>query len=211
MKPLGTPPYVCLITEGKTTPHNYPSESANVIETIRGAIEDGVTMIQIREKALEGRLLFDLVSRATTLARPSHVLIIVNDRADVAAAAGADGVHLPETGLPPGAVKRIFPNLSVGVSTHSVDRAVTAAQSGADYIFYGPVFSTPGKGNAIGLESLEILCEVMTRTPVIGLGGIDAGNCVSILDAGAAGIAAIRALNEPRSREDIVRKLRPLQ
>ena len=134
--------------------------------------------------------------------------MIVNDRADVAAAARADGVHLPETGLPPSAVKRAFPNLAVGVSTHSLDSAVAAAQGGADFLFFGPIFDTPGKGAAVGVESLAVLCQVLT-VPVIGLGGIDDKNCASVVDAGAAGIAAIRALNDPGSRREIVRKLLP--
>ena len=208
MKPLGKTPHICLITEGKATPQNFPAQSSYIIETIRAAIEDGVTMIQIREKAIEGRMLFDLVSRAIVLAANSDTLVIVNDRADVAAAAGADGVHLPETGLPPSAVKRVFPNLAVGVSTHSLDSAVAAAQGGGDFIFFGPVFDTPGKGAAVGVEPLAVLCQVLTP-PVIGLGGIDDQNCASVLDAGAAGIAAIRALNDPGSRREIVRKLRP--
>ena len=207
MRSLGKSPYICLITEGKATPQNYQAQSASIIGTIHEAVEDGVTMIQIREKALDGRLLFDLVSRAVAAAGASEALIVVNDRADIADVAGADGVHLPESGLPPSAVKRTFPRLSVGVSTHSVDGGVSAAQGGADYIFYGPVFATPGKGPPKGIESLSVLCEVMTR-PVIALGGIDDRNGVSVIDAGAAGIAAIRALNDPVSRQAIVQKLR---
>jgi thiamine-phosphate pyrophosphorylase len=149
-------------------------------------------------------LLFELVHAAADALSSSNALVIVNDRPDVAFAANADGVHLPETSLPPDVVRRTFKGrLVIGVSTHSIEQASIAANSGADYIFYGPIFETPGKGSPVGVESLKAVCDSLGSFPVFGLGGIDQSNFKSVLSAGAGGIAAIRSLAEPESRRAI--------
>jgi thiamine-phosphate pyrophosphorylase len=110
-------------------------------------------------------------------------------------------VHLPETSLPAGVVRRTFlRELVIGVSTHTFEQAALAANSGADYIFYGPIFETPGKGQPVGIESLKAVCDSLGSFPVIGLGGIDKDNSAEVRSAGASGFAAIRSLNEPQSR-----------
>jgi thiamine-phosphate pyrophosphorylase len=91
----------------------------------------------------------------------------------------------------------------IGVSTHSIEQASTAAHSGADYIVYGPVFETPGKGSPVGIESLKAVCDSLKSFPVFGLGGIDQSNFESVLSAGADGIAAIRSLAVRESRRAI--------
>ena len=207
MKTLGSPPYTCLITSGNANSSNFETEKRRILGTIRDAIEDGVSLIQIREKALPARSLCELVSASVDLAKDSPTLILVNDRADIAAAAGADGVHLPESSLPPEAMRRTFGNrLMIGVSTHSLKYAEHAADSGADYAFFGPVFDTPGK-DPKGLQALREICSALHPFPVIALGGVDSSNAIDILAAGAAGIAAIRSLNDPRSRRDLMRTI----
>ncbi|MEP6705704.1 MAG: thiamine phosphate synthase [Acidobacteriota bacterium] len=207
MKRLGDPPYVCLITPGQSTPSNFETEKLVILDTVRDAIEDGVSLVQIREKALFGRQLFELVRAAVSLSRTAPGLIFVNDRPDIAIAAGADGVHLPETSLPPDVVRRSFPpKLVIGVSTHSIDTARAAADSGADYVFFGPVFDTTGKGPARGTEALRELCIGLQPFPVIALGGINKDNLDDAFEAGAAGIAAIRSLNVKESRLAILQK-----
>src|SRR5205809_4262139 len=121
---------------------------ANVLESAGRAIAGGVDMIQVREKDLPARELFELVCKVRDLAAGTKTRILVNDRLDVALAAGIDGVHLPGNGLPPDRVRRYVKLL--GVSTHTVEEALAAEQAGADFIVFGPIFDSPGK-NAVGL------------------------------------------------------------
>ncbi len=204
MKPLLDGPYTCLITAGEADPSNFEIIKNGLLETIRDAVADGVNLIQIREKALPARLLFHLVSEAVQILSSTEALVLVNDRLDVAIAARADGVHLPETSLQPDVVRRaISSDIVIGVSTHSIGQALSASRSGADYIFFGPIFETPGKGPPVGIESLSAVCRELNTFPVIALGGVDQNNFESVLSAGAAGIAAIRSLNDRSSRRVI--------
>ena len=208
MKRLGAPPFICLITEGRTTPENYDEEGAALIDSARAASADGVDMIQIREKALGGRMLYDLARQVIDAVRGSGARVFLNDRADVAVAAGAHGVHLPERSLPPAVVAAKFPDLLLGVSSHSLQAARDASTGGADYVFFGPIFDTPDKGQPVGIAALADVCRGVSGSRVIALGGIDETNCHDAIKAGAAGVAAIRALNDPESRRRICRLLK---
>ncbi len=140
----------------------------------------------------------------------THARILINDRLDVACAAEADGVHLGETSLPIGAVAENMArwerasrhdNFLVGVSCHSLDEARFAAKNGAHYIFFGPVFATPSKmrfGPPQGLTVLRQICRAVP-VPVIAVGGVTAQNAGACLDAGCAGIAAIRLFQQTAS------------
>ncbi len=175
---------------------------------IRRLIRWGIDFIQIREKDLRDCELFLLTRHVVASARRSPCRVLVNGRADVAIAAGAHGVHLPSSGLHPGDLRTWLPDgFLVGVSVHSVSEAVTAWDSGADYVLAGPVFATPSKagmGLPLGLGGLsEICCSI--PLPVLGLGGIDAGRVKAVLGAGAAGVAAIR-LFQGSAQVDLMRK-----
>ncbi|MEP7149908.1 MAG: thiamine phosphate synthase [Acidobacteriota bacterium] len=208
MKPLPDGPYTCLITPGEAHPSNFEIKKTEILETIRDAVADGVNLIQIREKALPARLLFHIVSDAVQILSSTEALVLVNDRVDVAIAARADGVHLPEVSLMPDVVRRVIASdLVIGVSTHSIEQALTAADSCADYIFFGPIFETPGKGVPVGIESLSAVCRELKTFPVIALGGVDQNNFENVLSAGAAGIAAIRSLNDQATRRAICERL----
>lgn len=208
MKRLGNPPYVCLITEGQAHPDNYLTEKKRIIETVRSACSDGVDLIQVREKALPAKLLLDLVRDAVGAAAGSKTLVVVNDRVDVAVAAGADGVHLPENALPVSVIRRTFREVHlIGVSVHSVESALKAIAGGADLVFFAPVFATPGKGEPTGTGTLGELSS-QVGVPVIALGGIDEHNAALTLTAGASGIAAIRSLNDPESRARLLAAVR---
>ena len=201
MKRLGEPPHVCLITEGKATPKNFASEKPRILDTIRDAVSDGVTLIQIREKSLPARLLFELSVDAVAMCKKTPARVMVNDRADIAVASRAHGVHLPEASLHPQVIRRSFGNdLIIGVSTHSIESASSAVENGADYIFFGPVFATPGKESPTGLDVLRDVCRELEGFPVIAIGGIHQDNCERVLEAGAAGIAAIRATHVLENR-----------
>jgi thiamine-phosphate diphosphorylase len=204
VKRLVDPPYICLITEGLSDPTNFQSEKKKILTTIRDAVSDGVNMVQIREKSLPARLLFDLVRDAVEILRDTSSIVLVNDRVDIALAAGADGVHLRESSLLPFVVRVRFPRqLIVGVSTHSYSAAKSAAWSNADYVVFGPVFMSPGKQSPVAESELRAVCLELEGFPVLALGGVDAGNVIDVLKAGASGIAAIRSLNEPASRSRI--------
>jgi thiamine-phosphate pyrophosphorylase len=160
--------------------------------------------VQIREKRLTARLLFELATAAASITQGSATKLVINDRADIAIAAGANGVHLTSHSLPTDVVRKMVPeHFIVGRSAHSVDEVLSARKAGADYVLFGPVFETPGKDGTQGLDRLREAC-VATRTfPVIAIGGIDDTNVRIALDAGAAGVAAIRALGNRESMEKL--------
>ena len=152
------------------------------------AVRSGIDMIQIREKDLPARELFDLACRIRDIAAGTGTRILINDRLDIALAAGIDGVHLPGNGLPPDRVRSLVKVL--GISTHTLQECIQAERARADFIVFGPIFDTPGK-TPVGLEPLR---EVTSRVkvPVLAIGGITAANAPEVLGAGAAGIAGIR-------------------
>jgi len=127
--------------------------------------------------------------------------ILVNDRADVALAAGAGGVHLTSRSVQPETIRKHFPaEFIVGVSTHSFDELESAAKGGANFAVYGPVFESPGKASA-GLNALEDAVDKIGDFPILALGGVDESNYKQVLDCGAAGFAAIRFLNDASNLE----------
>lgn len=204
-------PIVCYVTDRREfsaapgTATSIPAEPDihPLHDTIRRAAAAGAALIQIREKDLDARPLLDLVRFAVAATHESGARVLVNDRLDVALAAGAAGVHLGENSLPPETVSEWRrgagrPEFLVGVSCHSVESCQRAARGGANYIFFGPVFATPSKaayGPPQGLERLREACEAI-EIPVLAIGGITSENFQSCLEAGAAGIAAIRWFQE---------------
>jgi thiamine-phosphate pyrophosphorylase len=186
-----------------------------LLETIRKAAAAGVDWIQIREKGLETHTLADLVRFAVVNAHKTGTSILVNDRFDVALAAGAAGVHLGETSLPVETVvewRRSFgrADILIGASCHSLEAACAAERDGADYIMFGPVFATPSKaafGAPQGIERLGEVCRAL-RIPVLAIGGVTIGNAASCVAAGAAGVAAIRLFQESDDVSAVVNRLR---
>lgn len=170
------------------------------------AARAGVEWIQVREKDLMGRALLDLVSEVVQAVAGSLTRVLVSGRADVAEAAGAHGVQLPEQGLPVADVKRAFPRLLVSASRHSLEGARRAQDDGADLLVVGPVFATPGKPLALGTAGFATIARSVSM-PVHAIGGIEPEAARSVVEAGAAGLAAIRAfLADPV--EDAVRAFR---
>lgn len=189
-------PITYLITRGEANAGNFEVKGRQLIDTASAAIDAGISLIQIREKALLARQLYDLTRRFVELSRGSRTKILVNDRADIAASAGADGVHLRSDSMSVSIVRRIFPRpFVIGVSTHTPAEAIEAAGD-ADLIVFGPVFETPGKGGSVGIEGLASVCSSLKDLPILALGGIDGTNLDVVLNAGAAGFASIRYLND---------------
>ena len=197
MSTLPKRPIRYLITRGNLNPSNFSTEKLKTLETVRFAVERGIEMVQIREKSLEGRDLFELTLQAVKLAGAGDARILVNERFDVAVAAGADGVQLTSTSIPVEYVRSAVPQgFLIGVSTHSEREVLNAKAVGADFAVFGNVFATPGKGEPAGVGGLSSLCGAAGKFPVIAVGGIDESNIDSVIDAGAAGFASIRYLNE---------------
>ncbi len=204
-------PIIYLITKGEATVANFDQKNREILDVIRLAVEEKVSLVQIREKKLPARLLFDLTVSAANVTRGSATRLLVNDWALVALGAGADGVHFSASAQQAKNIRDSFANAKdfiIGVSTHTVESALRASREGADFAVFGPVFETPGKDSQQGIEKLSEVCERLRPFPVLALGGIDEGNIASVLAAGAAGFAAIRSLNDPASLRSICRKLR---
>ena len=161
------------------------------------AARAGLTDVMIREKDLAGGPLLSLVQGTLAHARPAGVRVIVNDRLDVALAAGADGAHLGVAGIPVAEARRFLgPKLTLGASTHNLAELRAAQEGGADYATFGPVFATASKaayGPPLGVEAL---CEAVRSSsmPVLALGGITADRARELGGSGIAGVAAIGAL-----------------
>jgi thiamine-phosphate pyrophosphorylase len=163
-----------------------------LLDVIRDQMHLGVDFIQIREKDLAARELFNftlavLEVRAREINPHAHPKILINSRADVARATGADGVHLPSA-----APHETLPGLLIGRSCHTVEEV---HKTNADIIAFGPVFSSPGKGAASGLSQLAEACR--TAKPVFALGGVTWENAAACMQAGATGIAGIRLFQQP--------------
>ena len=171
----------------------------------------GLTAFMLREKDLPGRALLALAREIVARCRPMGVRVIVNDRVDVALAAGADGVHLGGDAIPADAARRIAGGrLRIGVSTHSIEEIRAAARAGADYAIFGPVFETPSKLQYGAPQGVENLREAVAAGPlaVIAVGGIGPDNAAQLRGTGIAGVAAIRAILGAPDPAAIVRVLR---
>ncbi|MFB3853749.1 MAG: thiamine phosphate synthase [Vicinamibacterales bacterium] len=167
-------------------------------EVAREAIRGGADAVQLRDKAASGRALFDLAVQIGEMARSAGVPFIVNDRVDIALAAGADGVHVGQDDLPASAARSLIPpTMILGVSATTPDEATAAERDGADYIGFGPVFeareSKPDTIAPLGLELLREVCRACT-VPVIAIGGVDRSNIESVMQAGATGVAVISSV-----------------
>ena len=166
-------------------------------EIVAAAARGGAGAIQLREKDLSARDLYALGARLQAALAPYGVPLLINDRLDVALALDAAGVHLAGHSLPTAVARRVLgAGKLLGVSTHSVEEARCAAEDGADFIVFGPVFTTPSKvayGPPQGLQHLRTVVRAV-RIPVIAIGGIDHTNLPQVVQAGAYGVAMSRAV-----------------
>lgn len=183
-------PVVHLITDRTLEP-----DPARRAAAALAGFPPGRVAVHLREKDLGGAALLAL---ARTLAAACHgrgQLLLVNDRLDVALAAGADGVHLPSSGVPPADARRLLGAAAVvGVSCHSADDVRRARDGGATFATFGPVYDTPSKrryGSPVGLAALRDAASL--GLPLVALGGVTPARVPEVLAAGASGVAAIRA------------------
>lgn len=204
-------PIIYLITQGNLTLENYRRECPSTLQIIESAVRSEISMLQIREKNLSGRLLFDLVTKVVRLRGKSKTRILVNDRADIARSADADGVHLTSRSVRPDVIRRTFPgNFIIGVSAHSVGEVVKSKLAGADFVTFSPIGPTPEKlkyGPPQGFVRLAEAVGAVDGFPVIALGGINEQNLDEVFRTGARGIGAIRLLNDINNLPDLVKKI----
>lgn len=192
------PTTLCLITDARrlVAAVGRPPEAwvETLIEQVDGAIAGGIDLVQIRERSAAASTLTDVTRRCVALTRGSGARVVVNDRVDVALAAGAHGVHLREDSIPLAAARRLRPALLLGRSVH--DPAAAAAAHDASYLVAGSVFRTdskPGAAALLGLEGLRTLVAAAGAVPVLAVGGVTAENLAVVLGTGASGVAAIGA------------------
>jgi thiamine-phosphate pyrophosphorylase len=207
---------LCYVTDRRALSSVDGEQIRLLLEKIESSAQAGVDWIQIREKDLAGRELAALA--AETLRRvPRSCRILVNDRVDVAIAAGADGVHLGESSVPVAEAKRIarektWKDFLVGASAHSLESVQAAEKAGADYAIFGPVYDTPSKaifGKAQGTDRLAAVCASVS-IPVLAIGGITVQNARECVAPGASGIAAIRLFQDSTNVEELVQQLRAI-
>ncbi|MDE2059630.1 MAG: thiamine phosphate synthase [candidate division NC10 bacterium] len=161
---------------------------------VDAVLAGGAKAIQLREKDLSTRDLYELVERLLPVVHGRGACLLINDRVDLALALPVDGVHLSRTSLPPAETRALLgPARLIGVSCHSLEEAIEAEKGGGDFIVFGPLFPTPSKvayGAPVGLAQLtEVRQQV--RLPILGIGGITTLNAASMMAAGADGVAVI--------------------
>ena len=163
------------------------------LNALEEAFQGGVRSLQLREKRLNSKDLLTLALEVKPLVQRYNAKLFINDRADIAVMAGADGVHLTEASVQASEVKNNFPELIVGVSTHSLEGARLAETQGADFITFSPIYETPSKtsyGPPQGLDPLRQVTQ-SARLPVLALGGITLHRVPECLEHGAFGVAVI--------------------
>lgn len=168
-----------------------------LLNAARAAIRGGAGTLQLRAKRWDGRPLLEAARHLRPLTRAAGVLFIINDRVDVAVLAGADGVHLGESDIPVADALRLMgPTAIIGFSPDGLDSACRAVAAGADYLGVGPAYATgtkPDAGPPVGPEGVGAVARTVPA-PVVGVGGIRAGNAAQVIAAGACGVAVTSAV-----------------
>ncbi len=182
-----------------------------VQEILEMTLAAGVRLVQLREKDLNSRLLFELAVEFRRQTQAAGALLIINDRLDIAMAAGADGVHLGQDDLPVSAARHLGPELVIGASTHSLEEALAAQEAGASYVNIGPIFATMTKEAAtpLGPEMIDRVVPQL-RIPWTTMGGIKKTNINQVVSRGArhpAVITAVTAAPDPTAAAKELRQM----
>jgi thiamine-phosphate pyrophosphorylase len=173
------------------------SRGRPTLDIVRAAVQGGVTCVQLREKTVSTREFIAAALQLKPFLKSCGVALIINDRVDVALAAGADGVHLGQSDMPLAAARSLTgPAMVIGISVESVADALAAQSGGADYLGVSPVFATPTKTDAaapLGLAGLRAI-RAAVRLPLVAIGGLNLANAADAVRSGADGIAVVSAI-----------------
>lgn len=198
MPVLPNPPFLCVVTDEELS-------ADRIVTAVEAACTAGPIVVQLRARNRSGTELFELARRLRATTAATQSLMIVNDRLDVALAVHADGVHLPAAGIPPRVVRDLLERRStgdtrllIGLSVHSIEE-IRANAGYVDYVQFGPLFATPSKaafGPPQGSSAMTRAAAESTaaKRTLVAVGGIDATNAEAVTNAGAGGIAVIRAV-----------------
>jgi len=182
-----------------------------VVETVRQAVEGGVRVVQLREKEADTRRFVEMAVALVGLLKPQGIPLLINDRVDVALAAGADGVHIGQSDMPYAMARTLLgPDAIVGLSVETMEHVTEAKRLDVDYLGISPVFATGTKTDAAppwGLEGVRRI-RLVTNHLLVGIGGISAENAPDVLLAGADGVAVVSAICGRPSPLDAARALR---
>lgn len=185
------------------------SVNMSIEECTELAIQGGVTVVQIREKNCSGREFFNRALVLKKITKKNKIPLIVNDRADIAAAIDADGVHVGQKDLPCSAVRKILGEKKIiGVSASTVELAIQAEADGADYLGVGAVFGTSTKSDAkkISLDTLKKIRRAV-KIPIVAIGGINRENLSAVKATGVDGVAVVSAIVSAKNPESAAREL----
>jgi thiamine-phosphate pyrophosphorylase len=193
--------------------YSQPELERGHLDVARAALEGGADVLQLRDKELGGLEMFRLAVDLRDMADKAGggCVFLVNDRVDVAVAAGADGVHLGQEDLPaPSARSLIGADMVMGISATTREQAEQAMAQGADYLGVGPVFATPTKPDVVAPIGIAGLREIRKAVdlPIVAIGGIDENNAEEVFEEGADGIAVISAVTGAEDMLEAVRRLR---
>jgi thiamine-phosphate pyrophosphorylase len=183
------------------------------VQIARLAIKSGVRTIQLREKLMSKKELYHEALVLRSFTRKHKVIFIINDYIDIALSVDADGVHLGQEDMPVEEARKIMGKKKIiGISTHSLEQALAAEKSGADYIGFGPMFQTSTKdaGSPKGLKALREVRKHI-KIPIVAIGGITSGNVLSVLDAGANTVAVMSAILKGDIKENTAKLLKTVK
>lgn len=186
------------------------SEGRSTVEVVRGCISGGAKIVQLREKELGDGDLYRLARECRELTAQAGVLLMINDRVDIALGVGADGVHIGQDDFPLEAARRLGPELILGQSTHSLEEALQAQQAGADYVNIGPIFPTATKDGLSTFLGPEVISRIgpHLHIPFTVMGGINQTNLSEVLAHGAGKVAVVTAVTRAADIAEAVERLR---
>ena len=190
--------------------HRYDDNEATFLAKIAAACENGVTMVQLREKMLSTRAYFELAQRVKLITDRYQIPLIIDDRVDICLAVDAAGVHIGDDELPVAMTRQLIgPDKVLGVSTKTVETAVAAVAAGADYLGVGAIFPTQTKANAAvtPIATLKAIT-AQVAVPVVAIGGVKEANLATFKDTGIAGVAIV---SEIMQTPDIAHKVQALR
>ena len=185
----------------------------STFEIVKAAVDGGTTVVQLREKDCSTREFIEQALAIKDFLRTRKIPLIINDRLDVAQAVKADGVHLGQTDMPLETAKEILgDSMIIGISAESLEDAIAAERSGADYLGVSPIYATPTKTDTAPPLGLGGLREIRTavRLPLVGIGGLNNQNCADVIRSGADGVAVVSAIVAADDPEAAARVLKQI-